>query len=193
MSETAAALAEATREATLVLRSLDALTPHLDRAATLLIDAFADGRKLLTCGNGGSAADAAHLAAEFVVRFRRDRRPYPALALSEAGPNLTAIGNDYDFADCFARQVHAFGQPGDVLVCFSTSGNSPNILHALHAAHEHGVHTVAFLGRGGGDAAPVADVALTVPYTTSTARIQEAHILLYHVLCERVEAGLGHD
>ena len=193
MSDTPAALNYAIGEATQVLQRLHTLADDLDRAATLLVDAFANGRKLLTCGNGGSAADAAHLATEFVVRFRLDRRPYPALALSEAGPNLTAIGNDYEFADCFARQVHAFGQPGDVLVCFSTSGNSPNILRALRAAREHDVHTVAFLGRGGGDAAPLADVALTVLDTPSTARIQEAHALLYHVLCQRVEAGLGHD
>lgn len=176
-----------------LLRTLPtALGEPFGRAVALVADALARGRKLLVGGNGGSAADAMHLATEFVCRFVADRRPYPALCLNSNGGDLTAIVNDYRFEETFARQVDAFGQPGDVLVVFTTSGNSPNVLRALQAAATRDVRSVAFLGRGGGACRGLATVELLVPgpATMPTARIQEAHKLLLHSLCEAVEERL---
>lgn len=169
--------------------TLDALEPPLVRAAGCVLDALKAGRKLMLCGNGGSSSDAAHIAAEFVCRFLGDRRPYPAMALGVDGGLLTAIGNDYEFADSFSRQVHAFGQPGDVLVGISTSGKSRNILSALEEARRRGMHTIALLGRDGGFTKGSAEIELIVPGTV-TARIQEAQKFLLHVLCEMVEEKL---
>ena len=172
--------------------TFDALGPleePLRRAADAALAALTAGRKLLFCGNGGSASDAAHIAAEFVCRFKEDRRPYPALALGVDGGLLTAIGNDYEFNDAFARQVHAFGQPGDVLIVISSSGQSRNVLAAIGEARRRGVVTVAFLGRDGGFTKGAADIELIVP-GTSTARIQEAQKFLLHVFCELLEAKL---
>lgn len=171
---------------------LRALESEVQAAAALVRDALLAGRKLLACGNGGSAADAAHLTTEFVCRFTTDRRPYPALCLNAHGGDLTAIGNDYDFQDVFARQVRAFGHTGDVLLTFTTSGCSANVIRALHAASAVGVKSVALLGRGGGDCRGLADVELIVPGTLS-ARIQEAHKLLLHTICEIVENDLPRD
>ncbi len=170
-------------------RSMAALEPQVIRAADLINRGLAAGHKILTCGNGGSAADAAHLATEFVVRYDRDRSPYPAIALTESGSTLTAAGNDYDFDQVFARQVWALGHAGDVLIAFSTSGRSATVTRALEQANRMGLSSVALLGRDGGEAAGLATVAVIVA-TDSTARIQEAHTLLIHALCEMVEQRL---
>jgi D-sedoheptulose 7-phosphate isomerase len=176
----------AARETLEQLRPLEA---PLQRAADAALAALTTGRKLLLCGNGGSSADAAHIAAEFVCRFKDDRRPYPAMALGVDGGLLTAIGNDYEFNDIFARQVQAFGQPGDVLVVISSSGQSRNVLAALEEGRRRALTTVAFLGRDGGFTKGAADVELIVP-GTATARIQEAQKFLLHVFCELLEAKL---
>ena len=173
-----------------VIQSLGPLEPALVRAVELVSQSLRGGHKLLACGNGGSAADASHLATEFVVRFCKDRRPYPAIAFNDSGGTLTAVGNDYGFDQVFARQVKAFGQKGDVLVVFSTSGKSRNVVLALEAAKEVGVASVAFLGRDGGACKGLAAVELIVA-NDSTARIQEAHHVLIHALCEMVEERLG--
>ena len=133
-----------------MLAGLAALEPEVDRAADAIAAALLSGHKLLACGNGGSAADASHLTTEFVCRYDRDRRPYPAISLATHGGDMTAIGNDYSFDDLFARQVEAFGQAGDVLVAFTTSGKSENVVRALAVAKEMGVTSIAFLGRDGG-------------------------------------------
>jgi len=169
--------------------SLGPLEAPVQRAADAALAALTSGRKLLLCGNGGSAADAAHIAAEFVCRFKDDRRPYPALALGVDGGLLTAIGNDYEFNDAFARQVHAFGQSGDVLIVISSSGQSRNLLSAITEARRREVTSVAFLGRDGGFTKGAADIEVIVP-GTSTARIQEAQMFLLHVFCELLEARL---
>jgi len=179
---------KATREAFDTLQSLHALQPALERAAEIVGGALSQGGKLLVCGNGGSAADGADFATEFACRYSTDRRPYPAVNLSGCGSLLTATGNDYGFEEIFARQVRAFGRAGDVLVALTTSGNSPNILAALEAAKGLGLHTIALLGRDGGRARGLAEVELVVP-SQITARTQEAHKFLLHVLCEIVETG----
>ena len=169
-----------------MLAQLHTLSPQVERAADAIATALIGGNKLLACGNGGSAADASHLTTEFVCRFQRDRRPYPAISLATHGGDMTAIGNDYSFNELFARQVVCFGQPGDVLAAFTTSGQSENVLRALKAAKEAGVISIAFLGRDGGLCAGLADVELIVREDV-TARIQEAHKLLLHTICEIVE------
>ena len=176
-------------EAEETLKAIRALEEPLNKAAKIVLTALTSGKKLLLCGNGGSAADSAHIATEFTCRFQGDRRPYPAIALNVDGGLLTAIGNDYNFQDIFARQVHAFGQPGDVLITLSTSGKSRNVLSALEEARRQKVRTIAFLGKGGGFTAGAAELEIVVPGTV-TARIQEAHKFLLHVLCEIVEKDL---
>jgi len=173
-------------EASATLRRVADLHSELEAAAALATEALAAGRKLLTCGNGGSAADAMHLATEMVVRFDQDRRPYPALCLAASSGDLTAIANDYAFAEVFARQVAAFGQSGDVLVAITTSGRSENVKRALVVARERGLRTIALLGKGGGTTGGLAEVELVVP-SSVTARIQEAQKLLIHTFCQRVE------
>jgi len=158
-------------------------------AADLIEQCLCAGNKLLMCGNGGSAADAAHFATELVVRFARDRRAYPAICLATDGGLLTAAGNDYGFDEIFARQIAAIGVHGDVLICLTTSGKSKNVVRALEEAKARKLKTIAFLGRDGGSTKGMADVDLLVP-SNSTARIQEAHQLLLHVLCEIIEARL---
>ena len=165
------------------------LEPQLLRAAGLLADALLRGNKLLACGNGGSAADASHMTTEFVIRFQADRRPYPAISFTANGGDLTACSNDYAFDEVFARQVRAYGQPGDILFAFTTSGNSENVLRALRMAKQAGITSVAMLGRNGGRSTGIADVDLIVPHQV-TARIQEAHKLLLHTICELVELRL---
>jgi phosphoheptose isomerase len=176
-------------EATATFQGLRVLEAEVEKAAELIAFAFDQGRKLLTCGNGGSAADAMHLATEMVVRFDQDRRPYPALCLATSGGDLTAIANDYAFAEVFARQVEAFGQPGDVLVAISTSGRSENVRRALEVARSRQMRTIALLGKDGGPTKGLADVELMVA-SPVTARIQEAQKLLIHTMCERVEERL---
>jgi D-sedoheptulose 7-phosphate isomerase len=157
--------------------------------AQLIARTFRDGRKLLLFGNGGSATDASHLAAEFVGRYHRDRVPLPAIALAADVAALTCIANDYDYAEIFARQVRAHGQKGDIAIAISTSGNSPNVLRAVEAARERGLVTVGWTGGKGGKLAGLVDHAFIVP-SDVTARIQESHITLGHVLCEIIEDAL---
>ena len=172
------------------LQSLLDLDPHVAKAAGLIEESLRAGNKLLVCGNGGSAADASHFATEFVVRFMKDRPAYPAICLAADGGLLTAAGNDYGFDEIFARQVAAFGLPGDVLICLTTSGRSKNIERALQEAKARKLKTIVFLGRDGGSTVGMADVDLLVR-SNSTARIQGAHQLLLHVLCEISETRLS--
>jgi phosphoheptose isomerase len=176
-------------DAATMLKQLAALEPQIEAAANAISDTLNAGGKLLACGNGGSAADASHMTTEFVSRFNRDRRPYPAISLATHGGDLTAIGNDYSFEDVFARQVEAFGHAGDALVAFTTSGNSENIRRALVAAKKLKLKAVAFLGRDGGKCAGLADIELIVTNNV-TARIQEGHKFLLHTICEIIEEKL---
>jgi D-sedoheptulose 7-phosphate isomerase len=159
------------------------------RIARTLIAAFSAGRKVLWFGNGGSAADAQHLAAEFSGRFRHERRALPSEALSVNTSALTAISNDYGYAEVFARQIEAFAQPGDVVVGITTSGNSPNVVRGLEEANRIGATTIAFTGNGGGKVAEVADIVLVGPDGHS-GLVQEVHITLGHVVCELVDQAL---
>lgn len=171
------------------LESLRSLEPKLLQAADAVRTCLLRGGKLLVAGNGGSAADGADFAAEYTCRFVKDRKPFPAINLSVGGSLLTAIGNDYGYEFTFSRQIEALGNPGDVLVAISTSGNSANILHALHAARARGLYRIALLGRDGGKCLGLAETDLLVPQTI-TARIQEAHKFLLHCICEHVEDAL---
>jgi D-sedoheptulose 7-phosphate isomerase len=172
-----------------LLAQTSVLGPQVAVAANGLAAALLRGNKLLACGNGGSAADASHLTTEFVCRFNKDRRPYPAISLATHGGDLTAIGNDYDFNDIFARQIEAFGHSGDVLMAFSTSGRSENVRRALVTAKRLGLLTISLLGKDGGSCAGLAEIEFLVRGTT-TARIQETHQLLLHSICELVEEQL---
>ena len=179
-------LSNALRDARATLDALAGFAPQLEAAALCIGGRITGGGKLLVCGNGGSASDGADFATEFACRFVTDRQPYPAMNLAACGSLLTATGNDYGFEEIFARQVRAFGRKGDVLVAISTSGNSPNILAAIRAASAAGIATIAMLGRDGGAARGLAAIEFIVP-SQITARIQEAHKFLLHVLCEMVE------
>lgn len=162
---------------------------HADRiveVARLIARAFREGHKVLLFGNGGSSTDASHIAAEFVGRYHRDRSPLPAIALGADMAALTCIANDYDYAEIFARQVRAHGQKGDIAVAISTSGNSPNVLKGVQAAREIGLITVGWTGGKGGKLTSLVDHCFIVP-STVTARVQESHITLGHVLCELIE------
>jgi D-sedoheptulose 7-phosphate isomerase len=171
------------------LRGLTALETPLTRAAAMVSRCLTSGHKLLICGNGGSASDSTHLATEFLCRYAEDRRPYPAISLTANGEFMTAVCNDYSADEIFARQVWGFGQKGDVLIAFTTSGKSRNVLRAIEEAKRAGLESICFLGRDGGFTKGVATLDLLVPGTV-TARIQEAHKLLFHVLCETVEREL---
>jgi len=167
----------------------------LEQVAGELHECFARGNKLLVCGNGGSASDSEHLVAELVGRYRDERRPLPALALSAGGTaTLTAVSNDYGYQTVFARQVEALAQPGDLLFAISTSGNSPNVLAAVATARARKCRVVAFTGESGGQLRAAADVLIAAP-SRVTARIQEVHGLCIHVICEsldhRMRAGDG--
>ena len=162
----------------------------LERAVDLVAEALAGGRKLLLFGNGGSAADAQHLAAEFVGRFQRERQPLRAIALTTDTSALTAIANDYGYDEVFARQVRALGAPGDVALAISTSGRSPSVLHAVEACRALGIETIGLTGGDGGTLAGLVDLCLRVSASTHAARIQETHILIGHVLCELVDRRL---
>ena len=172
--------------------SLRALEPKVMEAANLVLDCLKSGGKLLLCGNGGSAADSSHIATEFTCRFMGDRRPYPAISLTSDGGLLTAIGNDYAFQEVFARQVQAYGKPGDVLITLTTSGKSRNILSAIEEAKRIGVKNIVFLGKGGGFTKGAADIEIQVSGNV-TARIQEAHKFLLHTICEIVEPSLDKE
>lgn len=162
------------------------LAPTIAQGAEVLVKALQSGRKVLILGNGGSAADAQHFAAELVGRFLRERRALPAIALTTDTSLLTAVGNDFGFDQIFKRQVEALAVPGDVVVGISTSGHSPNVVLALEAARAIGCTTVGLLGRDGGKIAPLVDLNLTVP-VQETPHIQEAHITIIHLLCDLVE------
>ncbi|MEP6699191.1 MAG: SIS domain-containing protein [Verrucomicrobiota bacterium] len=189
MRDLSSILQHAVAESIETLRSLGELDQQMRKAAELIENCFASGHKILVCGNGGSAADAAHFATEFVVRFKAERRGYPVICLSSDGGLLTAAGNDYGFDEVFARQVGALGLAGDVLICLTTSGNSANVQRALEEAKKRGLKTIAFLGRDGGTSKGIADIEL-LPRGESTARIQEAHKLLLHVLCQAMDERL---
>ena len=195
MDEDFEALARARAEARLrdlaaVAERTTALAPAIARAAVLLRRALAGGGTLYFCGNGGSAADAQHIATEYMVRYRRDRRPLRAVALTTDTSLLTAAGNDLGFDEVFARQVEGLARPGDVLVIHSTSGNSPNVLRAAAVARRAGAAVLALVARDGGALAPLADLALVIP-TDRTDRAQELHLCVQHLLCEVIEDALA--
>jgi D-sedoheptulose 7-phosphate isomerase len=189
MTEITTHLQESIRAACQTFESLQGLAEPMARAVEAMVECLCAGRKLLVCGNGGSAADGADFSAEFGCRFVTDRRPYPALNLAQGGSLLSAIGNDYGYDEVFARQVAGLGQRGDVLVAITTSGKSPNILRALDEGKARGLTTVALLGREGGPARGRAEIELLVR-SDSTARIQEAHKFILHVICGLVDARL---
>lgn len=179
-------LNRAADEITALMPELVALGPELERLGEAMAACWERRGKVLVAGNGGSGADAMHLAEELVARFQKDRRALAAIALMD--PSLiTCAGNDFGFDRVFERQVEALGNPGDVLVVLTTSGNSENLLRAIDAAKARGVVTAAFLGRGGGKAKGRCDIELLVPATTAH-RVQEGHKILYHALCEWVDA-----
>ena len=183
-------LRDAIEAATQTLRALSSLEPQITEAAGVIGRSLRTGNKLLVCGNGGSAADASHFATELVVRFAKERRALPAICLTSDSGIVTAAGNDYGFDEIFARQVAAFGVAGDVLICLTTSGKSNNVTRALEEAKARQMKTIAFLGRDGGSTVGIADLDLLVK-SDSTARVQEAHQLLLHVLCEIIESRLS--
>jgi D-sedoheptulose 7-phosphate isomerase len=167
----------------------DAHAERVESAADLLVETIRGGGKVLVFGNGGSAADAQHIAAELVNRLNYDRPPIAAIALTTDTSILTSVANDATFAELFERQVRALGRKGDAAIAISTSGNSPNVLKAVEAARELGLKVVALAGRNGGSLAPMADVALVVE-SDSTQRVQETHITIAHILCELIEEAL---
>ena len=169
------------------LRRFDSLMPIVAQATETLIHTLRSGGKILTCGNGGSASDASHMSEELVGRYKGERKSLPAVCLSSDGPLLTCIGNDYGFDSVFSRQVEGLGRPGDVLVVFSTSGNSENIRRALAAAKERGIKTISLLGKDGGKCRGLADHEIIIPSAVG-ARIQEIHTFVMHWWLERVEA-----
>jgi D-sedoheptulose 7-phosphate isomerase len=169
-----------------------ALTPAIVDAAAMMTRCLLEDGKILSCGNGGSAADAQHFSSELLNRFELERPGLPAVALTTDSSTLTSIANDYKFAEIFAKQVRALGQPADVLLAITTSGNSDNVVRAIHAAHERGLRVVALTGRDGGAVAGAlgdADVEIRVP-AERTCRIQEVHLLVIHCLCDLIDAEL---
>ena len=172
------------------LDAAEALAPVIELAARHMVHCLTQGGKILACGNGGSAADSQHFASEMINRFEQERPGLAALALSTDTSTLTSIANDYAYDQVFARQVKALGQPGDILLAISTSGNSPSVLQAVAAAHARSMHVIALTGRRGGGLAEQMtdnDVFLCVP-AESTARIQEVHLLIIHCLCDAVDS-----
>ena len=164
--------------------------PCIISAAELIIGAFKSGHKLFFCGNGGSAADSQHIAAEFVGRFQKERKAWPAIALTTDSSALTALGNDYTFDIVFSRPLQALGQKGDVLIAISTSGNSKNVLEAVRQAKLMGISTIAVTGAKGGQLAGLCDIAI-IAASSKTARIQESHLVIFHSICELVENTLA--
>lgn len=180
------------RESIAIKQSSAELAPLIVAAARMMTQALLADGKILACGNGGSAADAQHFSGELLNRFELERPGLPAIALTTDSSTLTSIANDYDFNDVFAKQVRALGHPDDVLLAISTSGNSENVLRAIHSAHERGMKVVALTGRDGGaiaQALHAEDVELRVP-AQRTCRIQEVHILIIHCLCDLIDAEL---
>lgn len=179
-----------TRHQQVIAALADTMTPAITAMADSLRATLSNGGKLLIMGNGGSAADAQHLAAELVGRFLRERAGLPAIALTTDTSILTAVGNDYGFDHVFSRQVEALARPGDAVLGISTSGNSPNVLAALQAARQRGCRTLALLGRDGGEIAAEVDLPLIVP-AWETPHIQEAHLTIIHLLCALLDAHLA--
>jgi D-sedoheptulose 7-phosphate isomerase len=175
-----------------VVTALSAAQPLLELIGQKLIQCLQEGKKVIFFGNGGSAADAQHLAAELVVRYRKNRRALPSIALTTDTSTLTACGNDFGFEEVYARQVEALGQPGDVAIGISTSGNSPNVVKGLQAAKNQGCVTIAFTAQQGGQCAEIADITFRAP-SPVTARAQECHLLAGHILCELVESWLTQE
>lgn len=177
-------------EHTLLIPKLYRLDDVVTNAITFITESMTLGHKLMICGNGGSAADSQHIAAEFTGRFIEDRKPLPAISLTTDTSALTCISNDYSYDNVFSRQVEALGNPGDVLMVISTSGNSSNLISAVKQAATNGVITVGLLGRDGGNLSGLCDCSIVVP-SEITARIQEAHIIIGHTICGGVEQSLG--
>ena len=167
----------------------ESLSADILEAAKLIEESLAQGGKLLLMGNGGSAADAQHIAAELIGRYKKERKAMPAIALTVDTSSLTALGNDYGFASIFTRQVEALAKKGDVVLGISTSGNSENVVRALECANKLGAVKIALLGKDGGQAQDHARLAIVVP-SDDTARIQEVHITIGHIICELIEEGL---
>jgi len=185
-------LAHFQESADLKMKSAATLAPSISAAVELMFGALSNGNKILACGNGGSAADCQHFAAELVGRFERERFPLPAIALTTDTSILTAVGNDYSFREIFSKQVQAFGQAGDILLAISTSGNSANVLAAVEAALEREMRIVAFTGKDGGQLGKLltdADVHINVPHAR-TARIQEVHLCAIHCICDGIDVAL---
>jgi D-sedoheptulose 7-phosphate isomerase len=176
--------------------SMEQLAPTIVEAASSITEALLSDRKILTCGNGGSAGDAQHFSSEMLNRFERERPGLPAMALTTDSSTLTSIANDYSYKDIFSKQISALGQQGDVLIAFSTSGGSPNILRAVKAAHSRQMTCIALTGKGGGELMQMMegdDICLCVP-ASSTARIQEVHLIIIHCLCDLIDNQiLGSD
>ena len=183
-------ISKALQESMGVLASLEELEPALIRAVNMCAASLKGGGKLLICGNGGSAAEAMHLVGELVGRYKKDRAPLGAISLGTDPALTTCIGNDYSYEEIFSRQVRGLGRSGDVLVAFTTSGRSPNVIHALKAAKEMGIESVAFLGKDGGPALALANEALVVRHT-DTARIQEGHQFLMHSFMDLLEVAVA--
>ncbi|WP_432380805.1 phosphoheptose isomerase [Duganella sp. P38] len=174
------------------IQSATVLAPHIAQAIEMMFTALSNGNKILVCGNGGSAADSQHFAAELVGRFERERFPLPAIALTTDTSILTAVANDYSYREIFSKQVQAFGQAGDILMAFSTSGNSGNVMAAIEAALEREMRVVALTGKGGGAIGKMltdADVHICVPHDR-TARIQEVHLVTIHAICDGIDVAL---
>jgi D-sedoheptulose 7-phosphate isomerase len=169
---------------------LKELAPAIAIASRMIIDCLNSGGKVMICGNGGSAADSQHIAAELVGRFKRERRALAAIALSTDSSILTSLANDYSFDRVFSRQVEALGSPGDILILISTSGNSANLIEAARAAKEGEIGTMALLGRDGGKVVGEVEFSIIVP-SYDTARIQEGHMLIYHIICDLVEEEMA--
>lgn len=177
------------RHQELVEHSLEVVGPDVERASQLFLEAIRGNYCIFTCGNGGSAADSQHLSGELLCRYKDDRRPIKAVALTADTSALTAIGNDYHFDLIFERKIKALGNPGDVLVAFTTSGKSKNVVAAVTQAKAQQMKTIVFTGEGGAYLRDIADVVIAVP-SRETARIQEVHQLIYHSLCEFIDASL---
>lgn len=172
--------------------SVERLAPAIEAAAERLAQCLLTERKILSCGNGGSAGDAQHFSSEMLNRFERERPGLPALALTTDASTVTSIANDYHFDEIFSKQVRALGQAGDVLLAITTSGNSPNVVNAVTAAHDKGMHVIALTGKDGGRLAAhllEGDVEIRVP-ASATARIQEVHLLVIHCLCDLIDLQL---
>ncbi len=183
-------LSAARESADVKVKSAEALAPRLEEAVDAITKSFLSGGKLLACGNGGSAADAQHFTAEFVVRLKRNRKAYPAIALGSDMSAITACGNDFGYERIFERQVEAYGAPGDVLVAISTSGNSPNILLAAEKAKAAAMTVISITGEGGGKLATVSDILIDIK-SKDTMRIQETYFTFLHTVCDLVEERLA--